>query len=187
MQAPSSSTITMFFLLPLLGWRIYARFRRMVGRQRLSRIRPWITLTIFPTLLALLVYAGLSDPGRLWWLGAGMSMGVLLGLFGLSKTVFEPTRQGLYYTPNAHLGIALSLLFTGRIVYRIAEVTVLHPAASYSVKEFAHSKLTLTIFGLLASYYICYAIGLARWRARVLRAKRQREAQAAALQATGSD
>jgi hypothetical protein len=32
------------------------------------------------------------------------------------------------------------------------------------------------VFGLLAGYYIGYAIGLLRWRARVMRVKRAREA-----------
>jgi hypothetical protein len=40
----------------------------------------------------------------------------------------------------------------------------------------ARSPLTLAVFGLVAGYYISYAIGLARWRFRVLRAKREREA-----------
>jgi cytochrome b561 len=163
-------------LLPLLGWRVYARFRRMVGRQRLSRVRPWVTLAIFPTLILLLGLAAHSHPERLWWLAAGLSLGSLLGSFGLRKTKFEPTPQGLFYTPNAHLGIALSLLFVARIIYRLVEVYALEPTVPHGMDDFARSPLTLAVFGLLAGYYIAYAIGLARWRFGVLRAKRQREA-----------
>src|SRR3954447_26598636 len=105
MQAPSPSTLTLALLLPLLGWRVYARFRRMVGRQRLSRIRPWITLAIFPILLVLLCFAAREHLERLGWLAGGLGFGGLLGIFGLRKTRFEPTPQGLFYTPNAHLGI----------------------------------------------------------------------------------
>lgn len=176
MQAPSASTITLLVLLPLFMWRIYARFRRMVGRQRLSRVRPWITLAIFPILIALLCFAALSHPERLWWLAASLTVGSLLGVFGLSKTRFEPTPQGLFYTPNAHLGIALSLLFVARIVYRLVEVYALEPTMPHGMEDFARSSLTLSVLGLLAGYYISYAIGLVRWRFRVLEAKRQREA-----------
>lgn len=91
MQAPSASTITLLVLLPLIVWRVYARFRRMVGRQRLSRIRPWVTLFIFPVLLALLGFAAHEHLERLWWLAGGLGLGALLGVFGLSKTRFEPT------------------------------------------------------------------------------------------------
>ena len=176
MQAPSSTTVTLLVLLPLIGWRVYSRFRRMVGQQRLSRVRPWITLTIFPVLLLLLMLAAHQHIERIWWLAGAVGLGSLLGIFGLSKTRFEPTKQGLFYTPNAHLGIALSLLFVGRIIYRFVEVYAIDPGVPHDMNDFARSPITLAVFGLLAGYYIAYAIGLVRWRFRVLRAKRQREA-----------
>ena len=51
MLAPAPSTIALLALLPLVAWRVYMRFRRMVGRQQLSRVRPWITLAIFSIVL----------------------------------------------------------------------------------------------------------------------------------------
>jgi len=177
MNTPSASTMTLVVLLPLLVWRVHSRFRRMVGRQRLSRIRPWVTLVIFPLLIGLLCFAAHAHVERLWWLAGGVSIGSLLGVYGLRKTRFEPTKKGLFYTPNAHLGIALSLLFVGRIIYRLVEVYAVTPDMPHGMDDFARSSLTLAVFGLLAGYYIAYAIGLARWRFRVLRAKRLREAQ----------
>lgn len=41
-----------------------------------------------------------------------------LGVYGLRLTRFERTPTGLFYTPNAHLGIALSLLLVLRLGYR---------------------------------------------------------------------
>jgi len=174
------SAVTLLALLPLLAWRAYARFRRMVGRQRLSRVRPWITLAVFPLLVALLGLAAAGAPRSLAWMAAGLAAGALFGVFGLRRTTFEPTRHGLFYTPNAHLGIALSLLFIARIAYRLIEVLVIAPAAGRVPDDFASSALTLGVFGLLAGYYIAYAIGLVRWRWRVLRAKRARTQAAAA-------
>lgn len=177
MQALNPSTITLLVLLPLVAWRVYARFRRMVGRQRLSRIRPWVTLAIFPVLLVLLGLAAHQHLERLGWLAGGVGLGALLGIFGISKTRFEPTPQGLYYTPNAHLGIALSLLFVARIAYRLFEVYVAEATVPHGMGDFARSPLTLAVFGLLAGYYISYAIGLVRWRFGVLRVKRERKAR----------
>ena len=57
MQTPAPTIIAFLVLLPLLAWRVYARVRRIVGRQKLSRRRAWSTLTIFPVLIALLAYA----------------------------------------------------------------------------------------------------------------------------------
>jgi hypothetical protein len=178
MQPPSSSTIALLALLPLLGWRVYARFRRAVGRQHLSSARPWITLTIFSILVVFLAYAAHTHVERLWWLAAGLSAGTLLALYGLRMTRFEPTPQGLFYTPNAYLGIAMSLLFLGRIVYRLFEVYAIRPEAFHGPSDFARSPLTLMVFGLIAGYYIAYSIGLVRWRYRVLQAERPLEALA---------
>ncbi|MGZ5156370.1 MAG: hypothetical protein ACXWCV_01545 [Caldimonas sp.] len=171
------STVALLAVLPLIAWRVYARFRRMVGRQRLSKVRPWITLAIFPLLVLVLGLAALPHVDRLAWLAGGLLIGSLLGRFGLGQTVFEPTPQGLFYTPNVHLGVALSLLFVGRIVYRFFEIHAFDPNSPRAADDFARSPLTLAVFGLLAGYYISYAIGLLRWRSRVLAAKRRREAQ----------
>src|SRR3954447_17177816 len=116
---PHGSMLTIYALIPLIAWRLYARLRRMIGRQRLSRIRPWVTLLMFPLLLGLLALAARAHLERLWFLGIGVALGGALGVFGLKKTRFERTPEGLFYTPNAHLGMAISLLLIGRISYRL--------------------------------------------------------------------
>jgi hypothetical protein len=176
MAALNSSTLTILALTPLIAWRIYVRIRRMVGRQRVSRIRLWITLILFPLLLALLSMSAYAHWERLGWLAAGLAAGAGLGVFGLKHTRFEPTREGLYYTPNAHLGIALSLLFVGRIGWRLVQLFVHGLPQPGQPDDFTTSPLTLSIVGLLFGYYISYAAGLMRWRFAVLRAKRVREA-----------
>ena len=179
MQVPNNSTLTLLILLPLLGWRLYARFKRMVGRQRLSKVRPWITLVIFPTLSVFLLWAARTHPERLALFAVSLGCGLALGIYGFGKTQLEPTKQGLFYTPNAHLGIALSLLFLGRIIFRFVEVYALDVHRPHGMEDFARSPVTLAVFGLLAGYYVSYAAQLLRWRWRVLAAKHAREAQAA--------
>jgi len=179
MQTPAS-TLAIVAIIALIVWRAYARFRRMVGRQRLSKVRPWITLTIFPLLIVLLAGSTRTHLEAVLWLAGGLVTGGILAIYGLRKTSFEATPPGLYYTPNAHIGIALSLLFIARIIYRFVEIYALDAATSGNhAVDFARSPLTLAVFGLLAGYYIGYAIGLVRWRMQVMQAKREREARAA--------
>ena len=53
----------------------------------------------------------------------GVVGGAALGRLGLRLTRFEQTPLGLFYTPNAHLGVALSLLFLGRLIYRVFQLS----------------------------------------------------------------
>ncbi len=164
MASLNPSTITLIILVPLILWRVYARIRRMVGRQRLSKVRPWITLIVFPPIVAMLALAALHRPERLIVLVVGLAIGAGLAVYGLKRTKFEVAPQGMFYTPNAHLGIALSLLFVARILYRFVEIYALNPTAPRDMREFGSSALTLAVFGLLAGYYIGYAVGLIHWR-----------------------
>jgi len=152
-------------LAALVVWRVYKRMRRLIGRQQLSTVRPWLTVTLFPVLLLVLGAFSLVHPINALGLLAGAAVGVGLGVYGLRLTKLEATPAGLFYTPNAHLGIGLSLLFIGRIVYRFAQLYLLGTAgANSSPDAFMRSPWTLLIFGTLAGYYICYAVGLLRWR-----------------------
>ena len=78
-------------------------------------------------------------------------------------TRFEVTAAGRFYTPNAHLGIALSLLFIGRIVYRFLHLQMVGGGLAAPPDDITRSPLTLAIFATLAGYYIVYAFGLLRW------------------------
>jgi hypothetical protein len=166
----------LLILIPLIAWRIYVRIRRAVGRQRLSKYRVWITMGIYTLILVAIGLGTRAHPERLGWMVVGLALGIPLGVFSLKKTKFEPTPEGLFYTPNAHLGIILSMLFVGRILYRIFAAYLVATSKPQDPGDFMGSAATVAIFGLLAGYYITYAVGLARWRYRIIRNKRQREA-----------
>lgn len=165
--APHPSVWVSLGVVALVVWRLYARVRRMIGRQQLSRVRPWFTVVLFPLLIVLLLLGALAHPLHALTLLAGVGLGVGLGVYGLHLTRFEQTPQGLFYTPSAHLGIALSLLLFGRVAYRLAQFYLLASSTALTSADFVRSPLTLAIFGTLAGYYTAYAIGLLRWRKRV--------------------
>jgi hypothetical protein len=51
----------------------------------------------------------------------------------------------------------------GRMAWRAYEFYAL---GSFAHHEFVSSPLTLVIFGVLAGYYMSYAVGLLAWRKR---------------------
>ena len=165
---PHPSLFVSLGIAALVIWRVYARIRRMVGRQRFSPRRPWFTVVLFPLLLVLLGVGAAAHPGNLLGMAIGVVLGAGLGVYGLRLTKFEVTEQGRFYTPNVHLGIGLSLLFIGRLAYRFVQIYAAADPGPMGPPDFARSPLTLAIFGTLAGYYVAYAIGLLRWSRRVI-------------------
>ena len=169
MHAGTPNLLPFLVIIPLVAWRMYSRIKRNIGRQHLSKWRPWVTLTIFPVIVILISLGAVSQPMRLLAMAGGIVAGAVLGVFGTRHTKFENSPEGIFYTPNAHIGIALSVLFLARFVYRMFQHYSLDPGAQPSLNDLANSPLTLSIFGLLAGYYVTYAIGLIRYKLSVER------------------
>jgi hypothetical protein len=150
--------------VPLILWRMYGRIRRLVGRQRSVAWRHWTAVVLFPMLLLLLATGAVGKPMTLASLVIGVVVGVGLAVYGLRLTRFETTGQGMFYTPSAHIGIGLSLLFVGRVLYRFFQVFEGALAQHEAVRDFGASPLTRLVFGMLAGYYAAYAVGLLRSR-----------------------
>ena len=159
--------ITVILVIALVAWRLYSRMRRMIGRQRLSTVRPWLTIVLFPLIVALVLTGSVLHPTAALAVLAGATVGTALGLLGTRLTKFEATPAGLFYTPNAHLGIALSLLLVLRLGYRFAMLQLNGQRFDPQSMQLGASPLTMAIFGTLAGYYVAYAIGLLRWRSRI--------------------
>jgi membrane protein CcdC involved in cytochrome C biogenesis len=153
-------------IIGLIVWRLYSRIRRVIGRQRFSAVRPWMTIILFPLLLALLALGAHGQPFVETSLAGGIVLGIALGIFGLRLTRFEVTREGLFYTPSAHLGVALSTLLVCRIAYRFIVKGLPVTQSGAPAAPAALTPLTLLLIGTLAGYYCTYAIGLLRWSSR---------------------
>ena len=169
MSVAHPPSLIFLVLLPLIAWRMVRRFRRLVGRQVSVAGRHWTAAVLFPMLVLALGASAAAAPEPLPSVGAlaaGLAVGIGLAVVGLRLTRYEVTDQGLYYTPSAHIGIALSTLLAARVLYRLFQVYegTTTPTAAH---QFASSPLTLLVFGMLAGYYATYAIGMLRWRASV--------------------
>ena len=153
-------------IIALIAWRLYGRIRRTIGRQRLSTRRPWFLVVFFPLLILLLAFTTYRHPLAEAGLMGGVIVGVALGILGLRLTRFETTSEGMFYTPSAHLGVALSTLLVGRIVYRFLVSGGAPWSSAGAQPPAAPTPLTLLLIGTLAGYYTAYAFGLLRWAAR---------------------
>jgi hypothetical protein len=142
----------------LIAWGIYRRVRRNIGRQQLRPRRITFSIVVFSLVSLLFIGMSLQQLHLMLGIVGGLVLGVMLGFVGLRLTRFETNAEGHFYTPNTHIGVALSLLFAGRMLYRLwvfrdATIAAGHPPPF-------QSPLTFFIFGLIAGYYIVYLIGL---------------------------
>ena len=159
------SSLIFLILVPLIAWRIAVRVRRLIGRQRSKPIRHWLAAILFPLLISLLAIMVLATPIALTALAVGVAGGIALAWWGLRLTKFEKKSEGYFYTPNAHIGIALSIMLVVRLGYRFFQMATLSGVDSlHATQEFGRSPLTMIVIGTLAAYYAVYAMGVLRWR-----------------------
>jgi hypothetical protein len=147
---------------------MYRRVRRNIGPQPLRPGRLWTGITIFSALLIVFAVLLGRHPAVLPGLAGGAAAGALLGWIGLRLTRFETNENGHFYTPNTYLGVTLSLLLVGRLVYRFTQFSTASHVGGAPTPGAAWSPLTMAVFGLMAGYYVAYYAGvLVRGRAHV--------------------
>lgn len=147
-------------VVPLIAWRVYSRFKRNVGRQPFQPRRLKARVILFSAITVLLVFAVMGNPSVLGALLGGLVAGVLLAQLGLKLTRFELKPDGEFYIPNTAIGVGLTLLLVGRVLYRIIVLLVAPPVQSVPTVGMFQSPLTLGVFGLNAGYFITYNVGL---------------------------
>jgi hypothetical protein len=152
-------------LAPFVLWRVYSRIKRLTTRQRSKVWRHRTTLVFFPLLVLVLAVLSLQTaPVALAGLGAGLPLGLVLARIATSRTKFEQVGNEYYFTPNAPIGMLVAVLFLGRMAYRAYQLYAAQGQLAHH--EFVTSPLTLFIFGILAGYYMTFAVGLLAWRKR---------------------
>ena len=154
--------------VPLMGWGMYRRVHRNIARQKIIPWRLQLRIGILCTIFTLLLCLPSFDPVLAAAQAAGAVVGALLAMQGLNLTRFEAMQDGCYYKPNPVLGVAVSMLFVGRMIYRFI---VLYPALSAAQKAGQpitsgmlnagpRSALTIATFGLAMGYFSIYCLGV---------------------------
>ena len=60
--AQPHSLLVPLLLGALVIWRFYSRIRRMVTRQKLSKVRPWVTVCVFPIVVIVFAVISIAHP-----------------------------------------------------------------------------------------------------------------------------
>lgn len=162
-------TIALLILVPLLMWRVYARLKRMMARQKSVVSRHWTGLAVFTAMVLVPGSELLAQPASLGWLAVGTAAGIAYAIWALRKTRCEVTAEGYFFTPHARLGMLVAMLFVGRIIYVGLEIFVNQGTAN-TLPRFTDSPLTLASLGVFAGYFGAYSAGMLRWRHQMKKA-----------------
>jgi cytochrome b561 len=112
----------------------------------------------------------------------GAALGMSLAVWGARRTRFLMTGGRLHYVPHTYAGIAVSLLFLGRLAFRLVQGYTGMPApsaapgaahAAYPSQAFGpgmvKSPLTVGILCVLVGYYVCF-YSWVLWKSKHLQA-----------------
>jgi hypothetical protein len=156
----------------LLPFAMRARYRAGTSRRR---AQGWVVgVNAWLLLASVAVFALGAAIAQAWLAHAvrdatlGLMLGVAVGIAGLWLTRFERTADGLYYTPNRWLVLALVWIIAARIVLGMWTAWQrMGDEVATTGTQWLHAGGWLGVGGLLLGYWVAYTWGL---RARVRRA-----------------
>ena len=194
---PDFSQIGPFLFAALVVFAAYRRLRRSFGRQPLRPVRMTVRVVLLTVLVCVLLPAALRSAQFLAAELAGAALGIALGVWGARRTRFLTHGGQLYYVPHTYTGIVVSLLFLGRLVYRVVQIygrdhasraagavaanAAADPTQTFAPPSMLRSPLTIGIFFLLAGYYLYY-YGWVLWKSKHLEAVDTEADSAASVQ-----
>lgn len=177
-----------FLFAALIVFALYRRLRRSFGRQPLRPARMILRIVLITVAGCALLPMALLSARYLWAEIAGAALGIGLGSWGAERTRFVTFGGRLHYVPHTYTGIAVSLLFVGRLAFRAvqvyARVQAPHaadaggayvtdapdPSLAFAPASMVRSPLTVGIFFVLAGYYLWY-YGSVLWKSKHLKAE----------------
>ena len=155
-------------LVALIPISLVQRYRVGTSRQR---ARGWLAAVnlvgLSLSIVMFLMTAALTSiwvPGALTYTAGGLGAGLLCGLLGLWLTRWEPRMDGLFYTPNRWLVLAITLLVTTRIGYSMWRGWQSWQAGISGGSWFVAAGVagSMAAGAIVLGYYLAYWIGVRR-------------------------
>jgi hypothetical protein len=181
---PDFSQIGPYLFAALVVFAVYRRLRRSFGRQRLRPGRMTVRIVLLALIGCVMLPMALRSAQYLAAELAGAALGVGLALWGAQRTRFATYGGQLHYVPHTYTGIAVSLLFLGRLTFRIVQMytgvqgplvanaqvaNAADPSHAFAPASMVRSPFTVAIFFVLIGYYVCY-YSWVLWKSKHLKA-----------------
>jgi hypothetical protein len=176
---PDFSQFGPFLFAALVVFVVYRRLRRTFGRQLMRPTRMSVRIVLLAVIGCTLLPVALRSTQFLAAEITGAALGIGMGAWGAQRTRFQMFQGQLYYLPHTYTGIAVSLLFLGRLVYRLLQLyshahapqaagaLPANPSQAFAPTAMVQSPLTVGIFFVLIGYYLYY-YGWVLWKSKHL-------------------
>lgn len=156
--------ITPIMVAALVAWGVFRRVRRTFGRQRVNPGRIWFRMGVL-ALAGAVVFAtsAARNTDLLGAVIAGITCGAAFALVGLRYTQFEATPEGHFYTPHTYIGLVVTALFLGRLLYRFLYLSSGAHAmtgANQDLTAYQRNPLTIGISAAFIGYYVIFYAGV---------------------------
>lgn len=147
---------------------IVQRYRMGTARRRASAL--FSTINLAGLALSIVVFLMAAAVTNIWvpeafaYACAGLAGGGAVGVAGLLLTRWEATREGLYYTPNRWLVLALTMAVTGRLIYGFWRSWNAWQSWAGETRWVADAGVagSLAAGAVVLGYYFVYWIGVRR-------------------------
>lgn len=149
------------FIAALILFAIYRRVRRNIGWQLLRTKRIKVRIIIFLVIGGLFLAESAAHPVSLASDLCGIAVGAALAFYSSKITRFKQRDEHWYYMPNVWIGTAVSLLFIGRLLFRMFSLYssgALQGTSSDSAQSMSQMTGSSWTAGLLLIMFAYYAI-----------------------------
>ena len=173
------SQIGPFLVAAIVVFAIYRRLRRSFGRQLLLPVRMTVRVVALMIIGCALLPKAMQSVPFLSAELAGAALGIGLSVWGAERTRFLMHNGRLHYVPHTYTGIVVSLLFLGRLSFRLVQVFTgipaphagtADPAQAFAATSMVRSPLTVGILFVLIGYYVCF-YSWVLWKSKRLKAE----------------
>jgi hypothetical protein len=153
---------------------VYRRLRRSFGRQRLRPVRMRLRIGILVLLGCSLLPAAMRSGQFLTGELVGIVVGIGLGVWGVRHTKYQTFEGQLHYIPHTYTGLVVSLLFVGRLAYRVMSIYAQGHADGQNHMDamqglgsptMMKSPLTVGLLFVVVGYYVCY-YSMVLWKSK---------------------
>ena len=164
---------TYVFIGAFAAFVLYTRVRRAGGFQKIVPAQIWVRVGMFAVVCGVILLSGTGRVAAFAADLAGLAAGWCLAGVALRTTVLQKREDAWYFRPHPWIGVALLVLFLGRLAWRFALAygPAAHAAGAagasplaihFDFTSYSGDPLTAGIYFLLAAYYSVYYIVLLR-------------------------